>query len=181
MMPGVMERVRREVERCDCLEGFVTFMSGAGGTGSGLGSLVSEALREEYTKKYRLNQLIWPHQASRDVIIQDYNLIFTLASLYRCSDGILTIQNDHVHSICSRVLGLKDFSFSDMNQVLIGTVLMYVCSKWHEPFGLGRVAKDHSLSLSQRPLRDICSFVFAAVLLTQPLLHGPVSANTYSL
>ena len=119
MMPHVMESVRREAERCDCLEGFITFMSGAGGTGSGLGSLVSEALREEYTKKYRLNQLIWPHQSSRDVIIQDYNLIFTLASLYRSSDGILTVQNDHVHSICSRVLGLKDFSLSEMNQVFV--------------------------------------------------------------
>ena len=164
MMPGVMERVRREVERCDCLEGFVTFMSGAGGTGSGLGSLVSEALREEYTKKYRLNQLIWPHQASRDVIIQDYNLIFTLASLYRCSDGILTIQNDHVHSICSRVLGLKDFSFSDMNQVLIGTVLMYVLNGTSPLVSVA--LRRITLSLSQRPLRDICSFGFGAVLLT---------------
>ena len=118
MLPRVMENVRKEVERCDCLEGFITFMSGAGGTGSGLGSVVSEALQEEYTKKYRLNQLIWPYQSSRDVIIQDYNLVFTLASLYRSTDGILAIQNDHVHSICSRVLGMKDFSLADMNQVI---------------------------------------------------------------
>ena len=130
MVPHVMESVRREVERCDCLEGFITFMSGAGGTGSGLGTLVSEALREEYTDKYRLNQLIWPHQASRDVIIQDYNLIFTLASLYRCSDAILAVQNDHVHSICSRVLGLKDFSLPEMNQVRMAISYYIIIVAW---------------------------------------------------
>ena len=112
-----MENIRREMEQADSVEGFITFMSGAGGTGSGLGSLLSEALRDEYSKKYRVTQLTLPYQSSRDVVIQDYNLIFTLAHLYPSSDGIVLMQNDHLHAICSRVLRMKDFSFREMNQV----------------------------------------------------------------
>ena len=35
----------------------------------------------------------------------------------------------------------------------------------NEPFGLGRFAMDHPSTLSQRPLRGLCSFLFGATRL----------------
>ncbi|CAN8003466.1 unnamed protein product [Ixodes pacificus] len=44
----IMERVRREAELCDCLQGFFLLHSLGGGTGSGLGTAVLEMLSEEF-------------------------------------------------------------------------------------------------------------------------------------
>lgn len=43
-----MEVVRHETERCDMLQGFQLVHSLGGGTGSGLGTLLLNKLREEF-------------------------------------------------------------------------------------------------------------------------------------
>ena len=42
--------VRKEVENCDSLQGFQIFHSLGGGSGSGMGSLILDKLREDYPK-----------------------------------------------------------------------------------------------------------------------------------
>jgi tubulin delta len=54
---AVSERVRKEVERCDSLGGFLLLLSLAGGTGSGVGAYVTEALRDEYPGSFLLHQV----------------------------------------------------------------------------------------------------------------------------
>lgn len=55
------ELVRREVERCDRLAGLMAMMSVAGGTGSGVGTYVTQCLRDVYPKSFILNHLTWPY------------------------------------------------------------------------------------------------------------------------
>ena len=43
----VLEKLRKEVERCDCLQGFQLCHSLGGGTGSGMGTLIIGELSEE--------------------------------------------------------------------------------------------------------------------------------------
>ncbi len=57
----VEELVRREVERCDRLAGLMAMMSVAGGTGSGVGTYVTQRLRDTYPKSFILNHLTWPY------------------------------------------------------------------------------------------------------------------------
>lgn len=57
----VEELVRREAERCDRLAGFVAMMSVAGGTGSGVGTYVTQCLRDVQPKSFVLNHLVWPY------------------------------------------------------------------------------------------------------------------------
>lgn len=45
---AVLDAVRRQVELCDCVHGFLLFSSVAGGTGSGLGSYLVEALQDSF-------------------------------------------------------------------------------------------------------------------------------------
>ena len=54
----VMNLVRKEVEKCDRLGGFISLLSLAGGTGSGVGAFVTESLRDEYPHSFILNQVI---------------------------------------------------------------------------------------------------------------------------
>lgn len=57
----VEELVRREVERCDRLAGLMAMMSVAGGTGSGVGTYVTQCLREIHPKSFIVNHLTWPY------------------------------------------------------------------------------------------------------------------------
>ncbi len=116
-MERIMEMVQKQVEQCDRLDGFLVLMSVAGGTGSGVGALVTERLRDVFPRSTILNQIVWPY-ASGEVIVQGYNTILTTAHLQWASDGILLLQNDQLHKTCSKLLLLKHISFSDINKVI---------------------------------------------------------------
>uniref|UniRef100_A0A3Q0S6A5 Tubulin delta chain n=1 Tax=Amphilophus citrinellus TaxID=61819 RepID=A0A3Q0S6A5_AMPCI len=122
---AVEELVRREVERCDRLSGLIAMMSVAGGTGSGVGTYITQCLRDIYPTSFILNHLTWPY-GTGEVIVQNYNSVLTLAHLYQLSDAILVHENDTVHRICSQLLNIKHISFSDVNRVIahqLGSVL----------------------------------------------------------
>ncbi|XP_024862527.1 tubulin delta chain isoform X2 [Kryptolebias marmoratus] len=113
----VEELVRREVERCDVLAGFLPMMSVAGGTGSGVGTFVTQCLRDIYPSSFVLNHLTWPYETG-EVIVQNYNSVLTLAHLYQLSDAVLVHENDVVHRICGQLLNIKQISFGDVNGVI---------------------------------------------------------------
>ncbi|XP_051253683.1 tubulin delta chain isoform X2 [Dicentrarchus labrax] len=95
----------------------MAMMSVAGGTGSGVGTYVTQCLRDIYPKSFILNHLTWPY-GTGEVIVQNYNSVLTLAHLYQLSDAILVHENDTVHRICSQLLNIKHISFSDVNRVI---------------------------------------------------------------
>ncbi|XP_029467409.1 tubulin delta chain [Rhinatrema bivittatum] len=114
---AIMDLVQREVEKCDRLSGFLTAMSLAGGTGSGMGTYVTQCLRENYPNSFLLNQVIWPY-GTGEVIVQNYNSILTLSHLYQSSDALLVHENDIIHKICAQLMNIKQISFRDVNKVL---------------------------------------------------------------
>ncbi|XP_048464453.1 tubulin delta chain [Rhincodon typus] len=129
---AVMDLVRKEVEQCERLGGFIPIMSLAGGTGSGLGTYVTQCLRDTYPNSFILNQLTWPY-GTGEVIVQDYNAVLTLSHLYQSSDALLIHENDTVHKICSQLMNIKRISFTDINKVIahqLGSVLQPACTRW---------------------------------------------------
>ncbi|KAM9801342.1 tubulin delta chain [Neosynchiropus ocellatus] len=117
--------IRREVERCDRLAGIMAMMSVAGGTGSGVGTFVTQCLRDIYPNSFILNHLTWPY-GTGEVILQNYNSVLTLSHLYQLSDAILVHENDVVHRICGQLLKIKQISFADINRVIahqLGSIL----------------------------------------------------------
>ncbi|XP_036369090.1 tubulin delta chain-like [Octopus sinensis] len=113
----VMNMIRKEAEKCDCLGGFLCLMSVAGGTGSGVGAYLTRCLRDVYPNAFILNQVIWPYHTG-EVIVQNYNALLTLSNLYQTSDGILLINNDQLQDICTRRLHIKQVTFENMNCVV---------------------------------------------------------------
>ncbi len=77
---AVMEIIRKEVERCDFLSGFLITMSLAGGTGSGVGTYLTEQVRDTYPDLFIVNQPVWPFQTG-EVIVQNYNSILSMSHL----------------------------------------------------------------------------------------------------
>ncbi|XP_027759143.1 tubulin delta chain [Empidonax traillii] len=114
---SIMDLVQKEAERCDRLGGFVTTMSMAGGTGSGLGAFVTQCLRDAFPASFILNHVIWPF-GTGEVIVQNYNSVLTLSHLYRSADALLVHQNDVIHKICAQLMNIRHISFRDVNQVI---------------------------------------------------------------
>eukprot|EP00058_Branchiostoma_floridae_P002056 XP_002587544.1 hypothetical protein BRAFLDRAFT_115601 [Branchiostoma floridae] len=114
---AVMDIVQREVEKCDRFGGFLSLMSLAGGTGSGVGAYLTECLREEYPHSFLVNQIVWPY-GTGEVIVQNFNAALTLSHLYQSADAIIVFENDNLHKICSQLLSIKNISFQDINSVI---------------------------------------------------------------
>ncbi|XP_036415744.1 tubulin delta chain [Colossoma macropomum] len=114
---AVEDLVRREVERCDRLSGIFAMMSVAGGTGSGVGTFITQCLRDMYPHSFILNHLTWPY-GTGEVIVQNYNTVLTLSRLYQLSDAIVVHENDTVHKICSQLMNIKQISIDDINKVI---------------------------------------------------------------
>ncbi len=71
-----MDKIRRSVDQCSGLQGFVIFHSFGGGTGSGFGSLLMERLSMEYTKKAKLGFSIYPAPQVLIISYLNYNAVF---------------------------------------------------------------------------------------------------------
>eukprot|EP00899_Mesostigma_viride_P015985 jgi/Mesvir1/24388/Mv11057-RA.2 len=112
----VMAIVRREVEACDHMGGFLLLQSMAGGTGAGLGTHLTEELRDEYPSSLMANVCFWPY-SSGEVIVQNYNTLLSLAHLQQASDAVMLMENDTLHRVCHTLLGIERPSFNEMNDV----------------------------------------------------------------
>ena len=100
---GVLDRVRREMEACEQFGGFLLTSSMAGGTGSGVGSYVAEALREEHGSAFMMSAVVVPYE-SGEVIVQDYNALLSLNSLHAAADAIVYFENEQLSAICANGL-----------------------------------------------------------------------------
>ena len=101
LIPGVVDGVRKEMEAADHCGGLMMLQSLAGGTGSGVGAAVTEALRDEFPGTFCVNCVVWPY-ASGEVVVESYNAVLTLAHLYSASDALLCVENE----VCCGLYGL---------------------------------------------------------------------------
>eukprot|EP01105_Mastigella_eilhardi_P020919 TRINITY_DN5021_c0_g1_i6.p1 TRINITY_DN5021_c0_g1~~TRINITY_DN5021_c0_g1_i6.p1 ORF type:complete len:476 (+),score=109.97 TRINITY_DN5021_c0_g1_i6:54-1430(+) len=114
---NVADMIRREFEAADMVGGVLLLGSLAGGTGSGVGTYVTEMLRSEYRKSLLLNGVVWPYSTG-EVIVQNYNVCLSLSHVMQDTDGVIMIENDHIHDICTKLLHINHVTFSSMNSVI---------------------------------------------------------------
>lgn len=76
-----LDVARKEVEACDCLQGFQMCHSIGGGTGSGMGTLLMSKLREEYPDRIMVSYPIFPSPKVSDVVVEPYNATLSVHQL----------------------------------------------------------------------------------------------------
>jgi tubulin gamma len=91
----LMDKIDREADGSDSLEGFVLTHSIAGGTGSGMGSYLLEQLNDHFPKKLIQTYSVFPNQSQSqsDVVVQPYNSILTLKRLTLNADCVVVLDN----------------------------------------------------------------------------------------
>ncbi|KAI9334930.1 Tubulin/FtsZ family, GTPase domain-containing protein [Obelidium mucronatum] len=100
---STLEVIRQTIEKqsSSYSQGTILFQSIAGGTGSGLGSRLTEDIRDEFPKRFLWNCAIAPF-ASGETALQHYNSLLSLAKLQQNSDLISVFSNDVVMNVLTK-------------------------------------------------------------------------------
>jgi len=94
-----LNAIRRELEMCDMPTTIILIQSIGGGTGSGLGTRMTEACNEEFSDVSRLNIAVAPYHFS-EVVVQHYNSLLCLSKISASSDGVIVFENEVADDLC---------------------------------------------------------------------------------
>ena len=122
--------LRREIELCDSVPTLVIVHSVAGGTGSGLGTRVTETVGDEFGDLTKMNVAITPYHFG-EVVVQHYNTLLCVAKISSSSDGIVVFENETAQGLCREMKGIDRPSLKDINELIAANVAPFLLPKYH--------------------------------------------------
>ncbi|CAN9509986.1 unnamed protein product [Ophioblennius macclurei] len=122
LLDSVLDVVRREVESCDCLQGFQLTHSLRGGTGSGMGTLLISKIREEYPNRIINTFSMLPSPKVSDSVVEPYNAILSFQDLLKNAEGTYCFDNEALYNICYNTLNLPTPTYRDLNHLVSTTM-----------------------------------------------------------
>ena len=122
LLPDIMARLNNEIDKCDNVGGVILLHSTGGGTGSGLGALIVESLKEQRPEVPILSCAILPSPQVSSVVTEPYNTVFCLHTLRRLADACLIFDNEALFELANRKWNLDNPTVDDLN-LLITEVL----------------------------------------------------------
>lgn len=114
----VMDVVRQQAENSDSLQGFQFTHSLGGGTGSGLGVLLLNKVREEYPDRMIATFSVFPSPKVSDTVIEPYNMVLAANQLIESSDITTCLDNEALFKICTSELKLSTPGHKDLNALI---------------------------------------------------------------
>ncbi|XP_036915883.1 tubulin beta-1 chain [Sturnira hondurensis] len=118
LLESVLDVVRAESEACDCLQGFQLVHSLGGGTGSGLGTLLLNKIREEFPDRILNSFSVMPSPKVSDTVVEPYNAVLSAHQLIQNADACFCIDNEALYDICLRTLRLPTPAYGDLNHLV---------------------------------------------------------------
>jgi len=128
----VMEVVRKEVENCDCPQGFQICHSLGGGTGSGMGTLLLLKIRDAYPDRMNCTFSVFPSPKVSDTVVEPYNAVLSSHQLLENSDETFIIDNEALYNISNNILKKESPTYADLNE-LIGQVVCGITASLRFP------------------------------------------------
>ncbi|KAL9658536.1 hypothetical protein ABK040_006075 [Willaertia magna] len=127
LIESVLDVLRKEVESCDCLQGFQMAHSLGGGTGSGMGTLLISKIKEEYPDKMMMTFSVFPSPKVSDIAVETYSAALSMHHLIENVHEVMCVDNEALYNICSSSLNITSPTFEDLNH-LVSTVMSDVTS-----------------------------------------------------
>jgi hypothetical protein len=116
-----LDKVSREMEHCDVSPVITIVQSVAGGTGSGLGTAMTEQVGDLYSHLARMNIVVAPYHFG-EVVVQNYNAVLSFAKISVASNAMVVFENEIAHDLSKNMRGVEQPSIGDLNDT-IGSVL----------------------------------------------------------
>ncbi len=133
----IMNLVDDAVEKTESLQGFMVTHSIGGGSGSGLGSLIIERLRERFPKQKIFTFSVAPSALISDSAIEPYNSILSMQKIRDNADIAVILDNEALFRIAKAKLS-RSPTYMDLNQI-IGLIMSSVTASLRFP---GRLNTD---------------------------------------
>jgi len=118
MIDKVNDRLRKMVDNCDNVQGFVVNHSVGGGTGSGLGALMLERIAVDYRKKSKLGFEAYPSPTISTCVVEPYNALLTTHWLLDHTEISVLLDNEAMYEICQKHLDIKRPSYDVLNRLI---------------------------------------------------------------
>ena len=162
LVDEAVDVIRKEMESCDCPQGFQLTHSLGGGTGSALGSLLLLKFRDNYPDRITTTYSVYPSPKVSDIVVEPYNATLSIHQLLENSDETFVIDNEALYNISHNILKQKNAKYSELNWV-ISLVMSGITSSLRfsgklngdlRKLGTNLVPfpRLHFLSISQAPL-----------------------------
>ena len=113
----IMNVIDAAVEKTKSLQGFLLTHSIGGGSGSGLGSLILERLRQAYSKKKIFTFSVAPSPVISDSAVEPYNAILTLQRILDNADAAVLLDNEALFRIAKAKLN-RSPNYMDLNHII---------------------------------------------------------------
>jgi len=122
MIDKVNDRLRKMVDNCDNVQGFVVNHSVGGGTGSGLGALMLERIAVDYRKKSKLGYEAYPSPTISTCVVEPYNALLTTHWLLDHTEISVLLDNEAMYEICQKHLDIERPSYDVLNRLIAKAV-----------------------------------------------------------
>jgi len=118
MIGKVTDRLRKLVDNCDNVQGFVMNHAVGGGTGSGMGSLMLERMAVDYRKKPKLGFEVYPSPTISTCVVEPYNALLTTHWLTDHTEISVVLDNEAIYEICQKQLDIERPSYETLNRLI---------------------------------------------------------------
>lgn len=113
----IMNTIDSAVEKTKSLQGFLITHSIGGGSGSGLGSLIIERLRQAYPKKKIFTFSVVPSPLISDAAVEPYNAVLSLQKIRENADCAVLLDNEALFRIAKTRLQ-RSPNYMDLNHIV---------------------------------------------------------------
>ncbi|EDR24133.1 tubulin alpha-1 chain [Entamoeba dispar SAW760] len=162
LLNQTMDAIRKATENCTGLQGFFIYNSVGGGTGSGFTAALCEKLADKYTKKTKLNTIIWPSPKLSSGVVEPYNAVLNTHAMMKFVNCTFMVDNESIYKICQKQLGVHSPSYFHLNQLIAQAMSSITASLRFEgtlnvdlnefPTNLVPFPRDHFAMMSYAPI-----------------------------
>lgn len=118
LIGSVTDTIGKMAEQANSLQGFFVFHSFGGGTGSGFSALLMDKLAEEYSKKCKLEVVVYPAPTISSAVVEPYNSVLTTHSTLDQTDCAFMVDNQAIYNICQNKLCIERPTYSHLNRLI---------------------------------------------------------------
>lgn len=113
-----LEATRKQVEKCDSLEGFIFYHSAGGGTGAALGTLLCEQFSIDYSKNNKLSNVVFPSPDISPSCVEPINSMLCISYMIESNDLTICYDNRALYRILSEELNQEYPLYEDINRLI---------------------------------------------------------------
>ena len=118
LLDEVLERLASEVSKSDNVGGILFIHALGGGTGSGLGCLLIESIKQKYPEIPIFSAAVLPSPQVSSVVTEPYNTVFSLDILKRSADACIVFDNEALLRLAHEKWHIEEPSLDDLNALI---------------------------------------------------------------